>query len=74
MLVKMKKFEQVCYDYCKRFKKNWEFYCISSDSWLNGYYHGLKQSQTDNEIVEVEFKDGEHQIGARFSDREQDNG
>lgn len=71
MLVKMKKFEQICNDYCKKFKKNWEFYTIAGDAWLNGYYHGRKQELSDNEIVEVEFKDGEHQSGESFADRKE---
>lgn len=33
----MKKFEDLCNQHRAKFKKNWEFYCISGDAWLDGF-------------------------------------
>lgn len=85
MKVTMKTLEKLCNDYRAKFKKNWEFYTLSGDAWLDGFRtaqaeasrlakennasftaKAIREMLSDN--VDVELKDGEHQIGAKTSD------
>ncbi len=48
----MKKYEQMCNEHRKKFKKNWEFYTIAGDAWLAGFQaareEALKITQQNN--------------------------
>lgn len=87
MKVKMKSVEVKCIESNAKFKKNWEFYCIANGAWLSGYKQAIEDLTEllahDNnaltalyhvgqQVVEMEFKDGSHQIGAKMSDKEQE--
>ena len=65
MIVKMKLIESRAVEYAKKFAKSWEFFLISSDSYMDGYRQALKdntiQEVGSNEVV-MEFKEGEHQL------------
>jgi hypothetical protein len=80
MKVKMTLKEKHAKEYCEKFKKSWDFYCIASDSYLNGYRQAIIDCNSDydrapdyltnfdlvgEDEVEVELKDGEHMIGQK---------
>lgn len=73
MKVKMKRLEKEAINYAKvRFsnKGQWAENCISKDAFLAGYrlarelieYNGLMVVDNGQEEIEIEFKDGEHQL------------
>jgi len=87
MKVKMKTVEVSCNEYRERFKKNWEFYALAGDSYLNGFKDAVdmltEMLAHDNnaltalyhvgqQVVEIEFNNGSHQIGAKMSDKVQE--
>jgi hypothetical protein len=87
MKVKMKTVEVKCNEQRERLKKNWEFYTIAGDAYLKGFKDCVDMLTEllahDNnaltalyhvgqQVVEMEFKDGSHQIGAKMSDKEQE--
>jgi len=62
MKVIMKAFEKLAIDYSSRFKP-WDFQCIAKDAYLSGYRRTLSDAyNVVQEGVEVEFKDGTHQL------------
>lgn len=80
MKVKMKISEKMAIDYANKFKKNWEHFIIASDAYLSGVKDTLEVLSTIPELdkdflamlsslVEVEYKDGEHQIGAKINNK-----
>ena len=87
MKVKMKSVEAKCLESNAKHKKSWENYCIGKDQYLKGYKQAVADLTEllahDNnaltalyhvgqQAVEMEFKDGSHQIGAKMSDKEQE--
>jgi hypothetical protein len=84
MIVIMKRFEKLANDYCQKFKKSWDSHCIASDAYISGYNQAISDCESEmerssdylsslghvgEEPVEVEFKDGDHMIGSKLTDR-----
>ena len=62
MIVKMKMYEKLAMDFAKQYK-NWELQCLAKDVYLAAYRQGIKDGDINlTKEVEVEFKDGEHQL------------
>lgn len=64
MVVKMRLYEKKAVDNGRKFKY-WEAIVSNKESYLQGYREALediKNGIDGSELVEVEFKDGEHQI------------
>jgi len=59
----MKKYEFHALNNSKKYK-NWDLICVSKDSYLEGYRQALADYgiEMSNETVEVEFKNGSHQL------------
>lgn len=57
--------EKEAHDYCKRFNNVWDTTIIASDAFLAGFRKVkelLAEGKTGEEQVEVEFKNGSHQL------------
>ncbi len=50
-------------EYCKKFSKDWETYCLVSDSYLAGYHS--RGVNSNDEIPTEPAKDGQHQLTPR---------
>lgn len=70
MIAKMKRYEKAAIDYAKQFK-NWDHKCIAKDAYISAFVAGYTSATQatisgeftdDFEDVEVELKDGAHQL------------
>lgn len=65
MIVTMRNYELAAVDNSKKYK-GWDSQCIAKDSFLEGYRKAMEEMGIDMghaPTVEVEFKDGSHQLG-----------
>ena len=78
MKVSMTLKESLCIKYAEKFKKVWDNYCISKDSYLNGFNDAVNliasNTYTDieeidkvtNVMVELEMNNGTHVCGTHL--------
>lgn len=61
MKIKMKRYEHLAVLHAKQYK-NWDYQIIAKSAYLAGVKECDDQADYYNELIEVEFKDGEHQL------------
>lgn len=82
MITKMKLLENLARLYSKKFSANWDYYCIASDAYQAGFKAAREMSTElikkpawivvrdtptlGEELVDVELKDGEHQLNSKM--------